>query len=179
MAAMRTGWAGLLVVAAVGCGSDDAASSSGFAGSYRVIEVRQDETCDGEGIVVDTEPALEFFDLADADGAVEWRTCSGEGTCEGTGEPVGDYPRRFDEESGEEAWRGWRDASEDAGTVCNYFFYEITLRRAPTEPMPGQLALAERELRETRTMDSCERPPEVTVDTASCLSQRLLLAVPR
>lgn len=177
---MRAGWTWLFLLgAAVGCGSDDSGFSSGFAGEYRVIEVRQDDTCNGEGIVIDTDPALAWFDLADADQAVEWLTCSSEGTCEGTGDPVGDYPRHFDQETGEEAWRGWLDASEDTGTICNYYFYEITLRRSPTELLPGQLALAERELRETRTMDTCERPAEVTVDSASCLSQRLLLAIPR
>jgi len=177
---VRAGWRWLLLLAAAGgCGSDDSGFSSGFAGEYRVIEVRQDDTCNGEGIVIDTDPALAWFDLADADQAVEWLTCSSEGTCEGTGDPVGDYPRHFDQGTGEEAWRGWLDASEDTGTICNYYFYEITLRRFPTELLPGQLALAERELRETRTMDSCERPVEVTVDSASCLSQRLLLAIPR
>ncbi|HEY8143515.1 MAG TPA: hypothetical protein VIG06_12620 [Kofleriaceae bacterium] len=176
---MRRAWPGLLVALAIGCGSDDPASESGFAGEYRVIEVRQDDTCGGEGVVIDTDPALAWFDLADADGGVEWRTCSGESECEGTGAPVGDYPRRFDEPTGEEAWRGWLEASGDTGTVCNYFFYEITLERFPTELMPGQLALAERELRETRTMESCTRPAEVTVDSASCLSQRLFLAIPR
>ena len=178
---MRTAWSGLLLLLApaLGCGSDDSAGASGFAGEYRVIEVRQDDTCNGEGVVVDTDPALASFDLADADGTVVWITCSPEGDCAGTGEPVGDYPRRFDQEIAEESWRGWLDASEDAGTVCNYFFYEITLRRFPTELLPGQLALAERELRETRTMDDCVRPAEVTVDTASCLEQRLLLAIPR
>ena len=177
---MRAGCAWLLLLgAAGGCGSDEPASASGFAGEYRVIEVQQDDTCSGEGIVIDTDPALAFFDLADAGGTVEWRTCAAEGTCEGTGEPVGDYPRRFDQEAGEETWRGWLDASEDTGTVCNYYFFEITLRRFPTELLPGQLALAERELRETRTMDTCERPAEVTVDSASCLSQRLFLAIPR
>lgn len=169
----------LLFLVALGCGSDDSSSSSGFADAYRVIEVRQDDTCNGEGIVVDADPAVAFFDLADVAGAVEWRTCSSESACEGRGDPVGDYPRRFDEETGEEEWRGWLDATEDAGTLCNYFFYEITLRRFPTEALPGQLALAERELRETRTMDSCERPAEVTVDSASCLSQRIFLAIPR
>ncbi len=176
---MRTWWCGVLVVAAVGCGSDDPGSESGFGGEYRVIEVRQDDTCGGEGVVVDTDPALASFDLVDVDGAVEWRTCSSASECEGTGEPVGDYPRRFDQQTGEEAWRGWLEASDDAGTVCNYFFYQITLERFPTEFLPGQLALAERELRETRTMDSCTRPDDVTVDTASCLSQRLFLAIPR
>ena len=177
---MQAGWLGLfLLVAAPGCGSDDPASQSGFAGEYRVIEVRQDDTCNGEGVVVDTDPALAYFDLADDGPAVEWRTCSSESECDGSGEPVGDYPRRFDQETGEEAWRGWLDASDDAGTACNYFFFEITLRRFPTELLPGQLALAERALRETRTMDECVRPDDVTVDSASCLSQRLFLAIPR
>jgi hypothetical protein len=179
---MRAGWPGpcpLLLVAALGCGSDDSGFASGLAGEYRVIEVRQDDTCNGEGIVVETDPALANFDLTDADGAVAWRTCSDADTCDGTGEPVGDYPRRMDQETGEEAWRGWREVTDDAGTVCNYFFFEVSVRRFPTELLPGQLAMAERELRETRTMDTCERPPEVTVDSASCLSQRLFLAIPR
>jgi hypothetical protein len=176
---MRAPRLSLLLVAALAgaCGGDEA-TGSGFAGSYRVIEVRQDDTCNGEGVVVDTDPALAYFDLADGDGAVEWRTCSAEDVCEGSGEPVGDYPRVFDVEMAD-GWRGWREASEDAGSLCNYFFYEITLARFPTELLPGQLALAERELRESRTMDSCQRPDDVTVDSASCLSQRLLLAIPR
>lgn len=178
---MRAGWPALLALVALmaGCGSDDAPSGSGFADSYRTVEVRQDDTCSGQGIVVDTDPALAWFDLADAGDAVEWRTCSAEDTCEGTGEPVGDYPRRFDEQTGEEAWRGWLEATDDAGTLCNYFFYQITLERFPTELLPGQIELAERELRETRTMDDCVRPEDVTVDSASCLSQRVIRAVPR
>lgn len=169
----------LVVLAALagGCGGDEM-TGSGFAGSYRVIEVRQDDTCDGEGVVVDTDPALAYFDLADVAGGIAWRTCSAEDACEGTGEPVGDYPRLFDEQTAD-GWRGWLEASEDSGSLCNYFFREITLARFPTELLPGQLALAERELRESRTMDSCERPADVTVDSASCLSQRLLLAIPR
>ena len=175
---MRVGWLAVLALAA-GCGSDDEASGSGFGGGYSVVEVRQDDTCGGQGVVIDTDPALAWFELADLDPGIEWRTCSDESTCQGTGEPVGDYPRRFDQETGTGGWRGWLEASDDAGTVCNYFFYQITLERSPSELAPDQIALAERELRETRTMDTCTRPDEVTVDSASCLSQRILLAVPR
>lgn len=174
---MRAGWPALLALLA-GCGSDDG-TGSGLAGGYSVVEVRQDDTCSGQGVVIDTDPALAWFDLVDEAGALEWRTCSDEDTCEGTGEPVGAYPRRFDEMTGEEAWRGWLEASDDAGSLCNYFFYEITLARSPSDAAPDQVALAERELRETRTMDTCERPAEVTVDTAACLSQRIFLATPR
>ena len=175
---MRVGWLVLLGLL-VGCGSDDGASGSGFAGGYRVVELRQDDTCSGQGVVIDTDPALAWFDLVDGEDTIEWRTCSDESSCDGTGEPVGEYPRRFDVETGEEGWRGWLEASDDAGTLCNYFFYEITLARSPSDLEPDQVALAERELRETRTMDTCERPAEVSVDTASCLSQRIFLAVPR
>ena len=172
------GWIGLVALVAVACGSDDE-SSSGFAAGYQVTEVHQDDTCDGEGVVVETDPALAFFELADDGGsAIVWRTCSSESTCEGTGEPEPPFPRRFDEETAT-GWRGWLDASEDAGTLCNYFFYLITLERSPTDAEPEQIAIAERELREVRTMDSCERPADVTVDSASCLEQRIFVAVPR
>jgi hypothetical protein len=176
-AMVRAGWLGIAVLAATACGSDDA-SGTGFGDEYRVIEVRQDDTCSGVGVVLETDPALEFFDLADVEAGIEWRTCSAEGACEGTGEPVGLYPRRFDVETAD-GWRGWLEESEDAGSVCNYFFYEITLRQLQTELQPAQIELVERERRETRSMDSCERPAEVTVDSASCLAQRFLLAIPR
>ncbi|HEU5055423.1 MAG TPA: hypothetical protein VFU21_02815 [Kofleriaceae bacterium] len=174
---MRVGWPVLLAVVS-GCGSDEP-SGTGFAGGYRTVEVRQDDTCGGEGVVIDTDPALAWFDLVDEGGAIEWRTCSGEDSCEGTGEPVGGYPRRFDEQTGAETWRGWLDATDDAGTLCNYFFYSITLARWPTDLLPDQIVLAERELRESRAMDACTRPDDVTVDTAPCLAQRIIHAVPR
>lgn len=172
------GWIAIAVLMAAGCGSDDE-SGSGFAGGYRVLEVHEDDTCGGEGVVVDTEPGLAYFELADeGDAAIVWRTCSSESACEGTGEPEPPFPRRFDQETAG-GWRGWLDASEDAGTLCNYFFYVITLERAPSDAEPEQVALAERQLRDVRTMDSCERPEDVTVDSAPCLEQRFFLAVPR
>jgi hypothetical protein len=172
------GWIGIAVLMAVGCGSDDE-SGSGFGGGYRVTEVHQDDTCNGDGIVVETEPQLAYLELADdGDTAIVWRTCSSESTCDGTGEPVPPFPRRFDEETAD-GWRGWLDATDDAGMLCNYFFYVITLERSPTDEEPDRVAIAERELRDVRTMDSCERPDDVTVDSAPCLEQRIFVAVPR
>jgi hypothetical protein len=170
-------WIGLLVLVAVGCGSDDG-GGAGFAGAYRVIEVRQYDNCNGEGAVIDTDPTLELFDLVELEVGVEWRTCSAEDTCEGTGEPEGAYPRRLDEETAD-GWRAWTDATSFNGTVCNYAFFESALGRAATDEAPEAIVLAERSLRETRTMDVCDRPADVTVDSASCLSQRTLLAVRR
>ncbi len=173
---MRGAWIGLVALLGA-CGSDDE-GGSGFAGSYRVIEVHQDDTCDGTGVVVETDPALEYFELVDEDGVIEWRTCSSESSCEGTAEPEPPFPRRFEEETAT-GWRGWLDDSEDAGTLCNYFFYLIELERSPTEEKPDAVVVSERQLREVRTMDSCERPADVTVDSASCLEQRFFLAAPR
>jgi len=174
---MRGWWIGVCLLAAAACGSDDE-GGSGFAGGYRVIEVHQDDTCNGTGVVVATDPALAYFELVEGDGTIEWRTCSSESSCEGTGEPEAPFPRRFDEETAD-GWRGWLDANEDAGTLCNYFFYLITLERTPAQEEPEAITLAERQLRDVRTMDSCERPADVTVDSAPCLEQRFFLAAPR